>query len=275
MTITTSDRPPIASWQPYLSGLWARRDFARFLIKGNLAARNASTTLGLMWWILHPLFAAAVYFLVFGVFLDGGGADIDFLSYLVVGVFTFQFTTTAMTGGANLVQQNASLLVNIAFPRLILPIAATVESLVAFLISLIAVAAIILARQIVPGLTIVWLLPTVALHTIFSLGLSALTARWVVPFRDIDNLIPHLTRFWFYLTPVIWTLDTVAGLPEWTQFLIRLNPMYAIVQLYRVALLNLPFESADLVTATGWAVGICLLGLYSFSRNEGAMVRYL
>jgi len=228
-----------------------------------------------MWWIINPLFAAAVYFLVFGLFLDGGSADVDFLSYLVVGVFAFQFTTTAMTGGANLVRQNASLLVNTAFPRLILPIAATVESLVAFVTSLIAVLAIILARQVVPGLTVLWLLPAIALQTIFSLGLSALTARWVVPFRDIDNLIPHLTRFWFYLSPVIWTPDTISSLPEWTQFLIRLNPMYAIVQLYRVALMNLPFSLADLLTAAGWAAGICLLGLFAFRRNEGTMVRYL
>lgn len=275
MTLTVSDKPTLSRWRKYVSDLWKRRDFAVFLIQGNLTARNSSTALGLMWWVLNPLLSAAVYFVVFGLILQGRRAQDDFLAYLVVGVFAFQYTTTSMNGGANLVRQNASLLVNVRFPRLILPIASVADSMVGFVTSLIAVLAIILFSGIWPGLNLLWLVPVLLLQTIFNLGLASLTARWVVPVRDLGNLIPHFTRFWFYLTPIIWGLSFLEDLPAWAQTLVRLNPMYAIVQLYRVAFMDFPFEMRDLVTAMGWALGLALLGILSFVRNEGTMVRYL
>jgi len=96
-----------------------------------------------------------------------------------------------------------------------------------------------------------------------------------VPIRDLGNLIPHITRFWFYLTPIIWGLSFLEGKPQWVVTLIELNPMYAIVQLYRVAFMDFPFVMQDLVTAVTWAFAICILGIASFTRSEGTMVRHL
>lgn len=275
MTLTAKQKAPLAKWRTYVSGLWRRREFAFFLIQGNLTARNASTTLGLMWWILHPLLAAAIFFIVFGLILGGRRSQPEFLSYLVVGVFAFQFTTASMNGGSNLVSRNAKLLVNVRFPRLILPIAATGEALVGFVTSLSAVLVITLVAGIVPNELMLMLIPTLVIHTVFCLGLASLTARWVVPFRDIGNLIPHITRFWFYLTPIIWGLDRLETIPSWAKTLVQLNPMYSIVQLYRVAFIHFPFEMRDLLLATLWAAIFGAVGIFSFVRNEGRMVRYL
>lgn len=275
MTLTADQKPSLSRWRRYLAELWERRDFATFLIQGNLTARNSSTALGLMWWILNPLFSAAVYFVVFGLILEGRRAQENFLAYLVVGVFAFQFTTAAMNGGANLIQQNSRLLVNVRFPRLILPIAAVAESLTGFVTSLSAVFAVVLISGIPITPAVLWLPVVIAIQTIFVLGLSSLTARWVVPVRDLGNLIPHLTRFWFYLTPIIWGLSFLEGKPDWAVRAIELNPMYAIVQLYRVALIEFPFVMQDLVTALAWSFGVFALGIISFTRSEGTMVRHL
>lgn len=275
MTLTADEKPPLTRWRDYGAELWTRKDFALFLIQGNLKARNSSTTLGILWWILNPLFSAAVYFVVFGLILEGRRAQENFLAYLVVGVFAFQFTTAAMNGGANLIQQNSRLLVNVRFPRMILPIAAVAEALVGFVTSLVAVVAIVLISGIPITAAILWLPVVIAIHTLFVLGLSSLTARWVVPVRDLGNLIPHLTRFWFYFTPIIWGLSFLDGKPDWVVRAIELNPMYAIVQLYRVAFIEFPFVMQDLTTALAWSIGVCLLGVGSFTRSEGTMVRHL
>lgn len=275
MTLTAEQKPSLWGWRSYLSDLWGRKDFAIFLIQGNLTARNSSTALGLMWWILNPLLSAAVYFVVFGLILEGRRSQEFFLTYLVVGVFAFQYTTASMNGGANLIQQNSRLLVNVRFPRLILPIAAVAESLAGFLTSLTAVIAVVVIQGVPISLTVLWLPVIVIIQTVFVLGLSALTARWVVPIRDLGNLIPHITRFWFYLTPIIWGLSFLEGKPQWVVDLIELNPMYAIVQLYRVAFMDFPFVMQDLVTALAWAFGVCILGIASFTRSEGTMVRHL
>ena len=275
MTLSASERPALSGWRKYLADLATRRDFARFLIQGNLTARNASTALGIMWWVLNPLLSAGVYYVVFGLILDGRQTQDHFLTYLVIGVFAFQFTTAALNGGANLVTQNARLLVNVRFPRLILPIAAVAEALTGFVVSLVALMLIALTNGIAPTASILWLVPTLLIHTAFCVGLSAFTARLVVPMRDIGNLIPHVSRFWFYLTPIVWSLSFLEGKPGWAVNLIQANPMYAIVQLYRTAIMGIPFDPSTLVTAVGWMVIVGLLGVGSFVRNEGTMVRYL
>lgn len=76
----------------YLRELWRRREFAVALGLGNLKARNASTTLGLFWWIINPLLMGGVYFTVFGL-LFGGSRPPDFLVYLMSGMFVFHFTS--------------------------------------------------------------------------------------------------------------------------------------------------------------------------------------
>jgi teichoic acid transport system permease protein len=275
MTLTASEKPSLRHWRTYVTDLWSRRDFAAFLIQGNLASRNASTALGLMWWILNPLISAGIYFVVFGLILEGRRAQENFLTYLVVGVFAFQFTAMSMNGGANLVKQNARLLANVRFPRLILPMVGVAESFVGYIVSLSAVFIVSLTTSIVPSIDLLWLVPVLLIHTVFNLGLSALTARWVVPIRDLGNLIPHLTRFWFYLTPIIWGLSFLEGKPDWAVNLIRANPMYSIVQLYRVAFMHFPLELSDLTNALAWAGAVAILGVATFVRNEGTMVHHL
>ena len=60
-TVTTSERARLSGWRVYARDLWSRREFAWFLAIGNLKARNASTSLGLLWWIVNPLLLSAVY----------------------------------------------------------------------------------------------------------------------------------------------------------------------------------------------------------------------
>ena len=115
----------------YIADLWRRREFAWFLAVGNLKARNASTALGLLWWVLNPLLLGMVYFFVFGFLF--GERDIG---YLLAGMFPFHFTAQSMTGGANSVLSNSRLLINLRFPRLVLPIAYLIESMIGFITSL-------------------------------------------------------------------------------------------------------------------------------------------
>ena len=256
----------------YLADLWTRREFAWFLAMGNLKARNASTALGLFWWVLNPLLLGAVYFLVFG-FIFPGGRD---LGYLMTGMFAFHFTAQAMTGGANSILQNAKLLVNLRFPRLILPIANLIESGVGFLASLVVLFVMVLPTgglKLTAGLA---LLPLILLiHLTFNLGLSAITARMAVPFRDINNVLPYISRLWLYLTPIIWPLETMDRFPDDLVPLVEANPLFSIVGLYRTAFLGYEFQSTYLVSAAAWAVAVAGLGLALFVRYEGRMVRYL
>lgn len=259
----------------YVRDLWQRREFALALGLGNLKARNASTSLGLFWWVLNPLLLGGVYFLVFGV-LFGDRRPPGFLVYLLSGMFAFHFTSQSMTGGANSIIQNAKLLANIRFPRLILPISTMIEATVGFAVSL-GVFFVIAAFYGHADFTyrIAYLPAIVAIHIVFNLGLSAISARLAVPFRDINNLLPYINRIWLYTTPIIWPLSFLDDVGSEIETLIRLNPMFSIVGLYRSALLGSPFHTDHIVGAMAWSAAIGLIGVAAFIKHEGRMVRYL
>ncbi len=263
----------------YISELWGRREFAWYLAMANLKARNASTALGLLWWVLNPLLLGAVYWFVFGLLFDRGESDFGapFVVYLLSGMFPFYFTRTALTGGVNSIVNNAQLLANLRFPRAILPIASLIEGFIGFMTSLGTYFLIVGPFYGVwPGANVLWLLPTLLIHVVFNLGLSMMVARLAVPFRDLNNLVPYLTRMWLYLSPILYGEATLGRAPAWAQAIAEANPLLSILALYRYALADLgSTPTRSLVIATLWAIGTFVVGAASFIKYEGRMARYL
>ena len=268
----------------YAKELWRRREFIWFLAMGNFKARNASTSLGLFWWVLNPVLLSLVYWFVFGLIFPGARDII----YLMSGMFVFHFTSQSLTGGANAILQNSKLLTNLKFPRLILPMANLIEALVGFMVSLGVLLALQLAlRGYVPGFSMLLLFAVVPLHVLFNLGLASIAARLAVPFRDINNFIPYLTRIWLYVSPIIWPLsfldsDRAASFAQFAE----LNPMFSLISVYRAALITLvdeegvvigpsPFDPAILTSFAIWAVVVGFAGIGLFVRYEGKIARHL
>lgn len=257
----------------YFSELWDRREFAWFLAMGNFKARNASTALGLFWWVLNPLLLSLVYYLVFGLIFPG----VRDIIYLMSGMFVFHFTAQSLTGGANSILQNSKLLANLRFPRLILPLASILESMMGFFVSL-GVLLVLQApiSRFVPGVSLLLLLIAVPLHFVFNLGLASIAGRLAVPFRDINNFIPYFNRVWLYLSPIIWPLSFLE-LGESSGFgrFADDNPMFAIISIYRAALIGGPLDTSMLVRFAIWATVVGIAGVAVFVRYEGKIVRHL
>lgn len=275
-TLLAGQAASIGGWRRYLIDLWGRREFAWFMAKANLTARNASTSLGLLWWVLNPIFMSAVYYFVFGFLFDSRGKDPLYLSYLLAGMFAFNYTTTSMTGGSNSILGGAKLLVNIRFPRLVLPMTAMFESTFGFVTSILAYYLVVFPVQgVYPRWQFLFLPLIIIMHFLFNLGLAAFTARLTIPFRDLNNLIPHLTRLWLYSTPIVWPLSLLDNKPWWVHGIVEVNPMYSFVTLYRWALMGRELGPQVLTNAALWTTAMLIAGVYSFTRNEGNMVRYL
>ena len=108
-----------------------------------------------------------------------------------------------------------------------------------------------------------------------NLGLAAMVARLAVPFRDINNFLPYFNRLWLYLSPIIWPLSFLDTAGETANFLVRLNPMFHLIAIYRTALMGVPLEMSSLVTAGVWAAALFTIGAGLFVTYENRMVRYL
>ena len=112
--------PPLGT---YLRQLWDRREFAFELARTNLRAQHYNTAFGQLWLVLNPLFLGLVYFAL--VEIIGGNRGTDFLAHLMLGLFAFRLVSTSVGQGARSVVGGGRLILNISFPRVLLPLAAS------------------------------------------------------------------------------------------------------------------------------------------------------
>jgi teichoic acid transport system permease protein len=261
----------------YLGELWRRRHFAWYLAMGNIRARHSSTTLGLLWWMVDPLLLGGLFLLVFGVILKTSRGDPNYIGFLLSGLFAFNFTRDAMTSGAGAITTNSQLIATQYFPRMLLPLSAIIEGGVELLFSMIPFFLIVgTTHGDWPRARIVVLVPAFLLHTMFNLGLSLILAQLVIPFRDIGNIAGYAARFWMYLSPVIYPIDDrLANAPHAVVTILSINPLAAILGLYRGALLGREIRPYYWWSSAAWAVGILVLGVVTFRRVEGKLARYL
>jgi len=229
--------------------------------------------------VLNPLLLTAVFFLVFGViFQQGRRGNPEYLAYLMSGMFGYRFTSSVIQRASNTIVNNSKLIMNMRFPRLLLPLSSVLEAAIGFLVSIVVFFLISgLAIGNWPTWSFFYFFPIFFFQIFFSLGLGALAARLAVPFRDVSNLIPYLLRIWMYLSPILWTADMLENAPSWVEPFMNLNPMHHILLAYRAALIpaEYSFNSVNLAGTVIAAVVFLVIGSISFIRFEGKLVNYL
>lgn len=254
----------------YIAEAWQRRDFALNLAIADVRANNVNSLLGNLWHLLNPLLLVGVYYLIFGVVFDlsgRGGVD-NYLGFLVIGVFLFTFTRKSTVVGARAIVNNRSLLQNIRFPRVLLPVSSVLSEFLAFVPSLVVILFVERATGEMP--TPMWLLlvPIVIVQTVFNLGLSMVAARLTVHVRDFEQLLPFLLRLWFYLSGVLYPVDRIgeALSPFWRE-VFEANPAYVYIDLARQAMMQDVTSSKSWILAIAWAV-VALVGGFVYFRGH-------
>ena len=158
------------------------------------------------------------------------------------------------------------MITKVYFPRMILPFASVMAGIVDFLIAFIVLLGMMVYFNIFPTIN-VWVLPfflLMALVTTIGVGLwlSALN----VLYRDINYVLPFLTQFWMFLTPIAYPSSMV---PEKWQAVYALNPMTGVVEGFRWALLGTG-QPPGIMTLVSSIVSVVLLisGMFYFRRME-------
>lgn len=260
-------RPPL---KQYLSELWGRRLFIYVGARGDARTSHANDRLGLVWLILRPLLDAVFYYLIFALLLKVDRGMDNFIAWLLVGLFMFQFTSRSMTGGVTLIRSSKSVLRAFAFPRASLALSLVTRELLlsvpsfATMIVLIAV----IPPHALPGIPIVFFVPLLATQLVFNLGATLLLARLGALVPDLARLMGFVQRVLFYGSGVIIPI-TRYPLPPWAEAIITGNPLFVMLEMYRSILVygELP-SSGDWLYLLAWAVGMLLVGFVAFWSAE-------
>ncbi len=255
----------------YLRELWARRDFAVALASGRKDSQYRDTILGRLWQVLAPILNAIVYYFIFGVLLQTSKGVENFPAFLMIGVFTFTFTSRCVTGGTRAIANNRGLIREIHFPRAVLPLSAIVQEVQQQLVSL----GILVVIVFMTGEPLTWkfllMIPVVGLHTVFNTGLCMMIARWSAASRDVAQLIPFVLQTWRYMSGVMFSIPVFTqGLPHWVQTMLYANPLTQYVELMRHSMMaTYPAPPMWLwVGAVVWAIVFVVGGFWIFYRAE-------
>ncbi|WP_420836562.1 ABC transporter permease [Brevibacterium aurantiacum] len=227
--------------------------------------------LGHAWLFLNPVLSVLAFYAIFGLILGTSRGVENFIGFLVIGVFFFQFTARSMTGGMGAIRSNASMIRAFQFPRAAVPISTVIRNFLDFVPSL-AVMVIMLA--IIPPIeTITWrvvlVLPVIGLQTVFNVGLACLLARIGHKIPDLSNLASVLSRFWLYGSGVFFSIDDRLSAYPLVLEIMQFNPMYIFLTLARNCLLygvDSPISMWNI--AIIWSLGLAIVGFIYFWRGE-------
>lgn len=237
-----------------------------------LRSRYKGSALGFGWNFAIPLLQLAVFYLLFGVILGQrprtGTGEQNYAVFLFVGLLPWTFFANSLGGGASAIIANGAIVKKVRLPLQLLPAASVLSSLANFLLSMVVLFAVlaIFGPRHPEGLLVLPVL--LVIQIVMNLGFAYLLAAANVFFRDVQHILGILLTAWYFLTPVLFSVEIVADRPTERE-LLYLNPMTSVVVSYQRALLDgLGPEWDRLAYSAIFAVVIFALGFAYFRRSK-------
>lgn len=258
--------PPL---RPYIKRLWGRRRFLYYQARADLKARHFDTWFGQLWTVLNPMMLAFVYWLVVTV-IRGSSRGVEFLTFLLGGLFAFYYTRNSLGTGAKSVVSGGALITNTTMPRALLPVSAVFSAFLMYLPTVVVYAGFHLAVGFPVGPQMIALLLILALMTVFNLGLAMLFSTMTVYFRDLGAFLPYVLRIWLYVSPVLYRFDEIpANMPDVITTILKVNPMYPMLEAWHQILSDGQWpDPMLLVWSAVWAIGGLIIGGWVFLARE-------
>jgi lipopolysaccharide transport system permease protein len=257
---------PSRGWSKLnLSDLWRYRELLFFLTWRDIKVRYKQTLLGAAWAILQPLLTMVIFSLIFGTLAHLPSEGVPYPIFTYTALLPWQLFAFALNNSSNSLIGNQNLVSKVYFPRVVIPIASVLPGLVDFIISFIVLVGMMFYYRI-PLTSRIIVLPLfllLALATALAIGLwlSALN----VEYRDVRYVVPFLTLFWQYATPIAYSATLI---PEKWRLLYGLNPMTGVVEGFRWALLGNEETGGLLWVSIGIVAFLLVTGLVYFKHME-------
>ena len=254
--------------------LWQYRELLYFFTWKEIKVRYKQAFLGILWTLLQPLAMMLIFVLLLSQGLGLKTGAIPAPIYYLSGLLIWNLFNHAVTYASQAMVSNGNIIKKIYFPRLVIPISATLTASFDFLISLGLFLGLLLYYEINSDLAISWVNLIISvligyivtIFTAFSLGtfLSAINVKY----RDVRYILPFLIQTLFFITPVMY--DTSVIQQSWIKQILQLNPLNFAIELIRNNLTNI--SSFALPSITLWVPAIVIIlymiAIYTFRKTE-------
>ena len=259
--------PPGRGSRSVLAELWQYRDILFFLGWRDVKVRYKQALLGVSWAILQPLVVMVVFSVIFGTLAGLDSGDIPYPIFTFVGILPWQLFSSSLTHSSTSLVTSANLLRRVYFPRMTIPIAATLPGVMDFLLGLLVLGGMMVFYH--SSIHITWAILLLPVFAALALLASIAVGLWLsainVRYRDVKHVVPFIIRIWMYASPVAYSAGYVKGL--W-RIVYGLNPMAGVIQGFRWALLGDARPDALMLVSVVMVFVILFTGILYFRKAE-------
>jgi len=249
-----------------LRDLWLYRELVFFMTWRDLKVRYKQTLLGASWAILQPFLTMVVFSIFFGNLAKVPSDGVPYPIFSYTALIPWILFSKALQDASRSLVANSHMITKVYFPRMILPLSSVLAGVVDFLIAFVVLLGMMFFFKIYPTVN-VWVLPLfLLLALVTAIGVGLWLSALNVLYRDINYILPFLTQFWMFLTPVAYPSSMIPS--EW-QVIYALNPMVGVVEGFRWVLLGTG-QPPGIMTLVSSIVAVVLLisGMFYFRRME-------
>lgn len=239
--------------------IWQNRKRMIRLSFYDYALANKDSYLGRLWSILNPLIQIGTYWFVFGIGIRnnkpvGGHA---FLPWMLCGLMPWFFFSYCIVNGASSIYAKSGTVFKLKYPVSTIPMGAIFVGFYNHLVVLAMLVISLIFFGYYPNIYWLNLIYYLLYEFVFLTSFSMITSVLTMIARDFQKLLSSLIRLWFYLTPILWSMD---NLPQWVQTILKLNPALYIVNGFRDSLIygNMFFVHTNKIIFF-WSLNVVLI----------------
>jgi lipopolysaccharide transport system permease protein len=249
-----------------LRELWAYRELIYFLVWRDIKVRYKQTVLGAAWAVIQPFFTMVVFSVFFGRLAKIPSDGIPYPIFSFAALVPWTFFANGMSKASNSLVISSNLIKKVYFPRLSIPLAAVLSGVIDFLLSFFVLVAMMKYYNFTPTWNVIWLPFLLALSFVIALGVALWLSAMNVQFRDVQYIIPFLTQFWMFATPIAYPSSLLS---EPWRTLYGINPMVGVVEGFRWALLGTNTAPGPIIFVSVLVTALLVVGgAFYFRRME-------
>jgi len=256
----------------YWKDLWRYRELFYILSWRDLKVRYKQTVIGVVWSVLRPVLTMMIFTFVFGkVAKFTAPAGVEYAILVFAGLLPWQFFAAGLTEAGNSLIGNQNLISKVYFPRMIIPAASVITSLVDFFISLGLMFLLMTWYGTAPSINLLILPVFILLAFIASFGVGLWLTALNVKYRDFKHVVPFLVQIGLYLSPVGFTSEKAAEIiPEKFRMLYYLNPMAGVIDGFRWCFFGdkTPIYWNGMFLSLAVIIIFLLIGIRTFRKME-------
>ena len=251
--------------------LFRYKDLIYLFVKRDFVTFYKQTILGPLWYVIQPLINTIVFTIIFGKLAKISTDGIPPFIFYMAGTVVWGYFATCISLTSNTFNSNADIFGKVYFPRIAVPIANVIISLLQFLIQFIIFIIFLFyfkgqGNLINPNMN-VFLLPLIILQmAILGLGFGILISSLTTKYKDLVFVMSFFVQLWMYATPIVYPLSII---PEKYRLLAAINPMTSVVETFRGAFLGVSTITANhIIVSVAVTIFIFFIGFLLFHRIE-------